>query len=719
MNLNDFKTPEDLIYWVWKNTKAISIEEDDEFIPPEKIFEEKRCNCLDIAILMYLYCESKDIECTLADIDMVWKGKDGYNNNGHVVALVKDPHNYGNWSVMQVSGLDDNEKLNSPVFNGNSDKVETLKMFMSVFIPGLENWVTSKDFFKNKNGVIDHYQYFMLEKYHLKQIEEWYMRKDYKEKQKKIWNLMEKDKWVKMTEPVSEANNSLSYSKYTKKYKNFDEFCKVFKDPEDVIKWFRGVKFYWPDNNSEGPFRWPDQLVKEGCGICFDNGIMMHYFCKYHKIENIILELWTFSPFEYNNKLMWVRNGHITTIFQNKNDRCWYEFDPKDERHEFSRGIGSRIRGPYKSQHEAIEKTVEKFGEFYKFLMKKFKNEDIIESEVFYHVWTKDNLKDLDNIYNKKINRDEWSNLFIAPTYKIDQSKYLDKEATIKNLDTVQFLKLYAKMYGYKVLNFLNIFKESTEVINENITKHMKDQKDELMNSTKTKILPVDVSKFHKKDVRVIAFNPHVGKAAISTVSKVGKNVFRSIKDEKKDINFLNFFDVIGLYIQHGSSIFALDIAAVDENQTLTNDLDLFPVVSCDDGIVYETIDRVKLLRLSDNLDEAGICIVIQHSKFTYTLYAHLKADSILVKKGDKVKRGQKIAEVGLTGNTSIAHLHFETTDGMFGEPHRNFLPYKSTDIGGYLHALSKDKFKEKFHEKMKMNEGGTLPSAFFITDLG
>lgn len=40
------------------------------------------------------------------------------------------------------------------------------------------------------------------------------------------------------------------------------------------------------------------------------------------------------------------------------------------------------------------------------------------------------------------------------------------------------------------------------------------------------------------------------------------------------------------------------------------------------------------------------------------TRYAH--CSKILVKKGDKIKQGQKIAEVGDTGKTTGPHLHFE-----------------------------------------------------------
>ena len=54
-----------------------------------------------------------------------------------------------------------------------------------------------------------------------------------------------------------------------------------------------------------------------------------------------------------------------------------------------------------------------------------------------------------------------------------------------------------------------------------------------------------------------------------------------------------------------------------------------------------------------------GNHIVIDLGDGVYAFYAHLQKNSVQVSVGDRVKRGQVLAKLGNTGNTSGPHLHF------------------------------------------------------------
>jgi murein DD-endopeptidase MepM/ murein hydrolase activator NlpD len=55
-----------------------------------------------------------------------------------------------------------------------------------------------------------------------------------------------------------------------------------------------------------------------------------------------------------------------------------------------------------------------------------------------------------------------------------------------------------------------------------------------------------------------------------------------------------------------------------------------------------------------------GNCVIVDHGNGLWSLYGHIMNDGIYVKVGDTVKRGQKIAGVGSTGQSTGNHLHFE-----------------------------------------------------------
>ena len=79
-----------------------------------------------------------------------------------------------------------------------------------------------------------------------------------------------------------------------------------------------------------------------------------------------------------------------------------------------------------------------------------------------------------------------------------------------------------------------------------------------------------------------------------------------------------------------------------------------------------------------------GNYIMLDIGQGRYVFYAHLKPGSLRVKQGDKVRRGQVIGSLGLTGNTPSPHLHLHLGDtslplGSEGLPY----VYEAFDVVG------------------------------------
>jgi murein DD-endopeptidase MepM/ murein hydrolase activator NlpD len=85
-----------------------------------------------------------------------------------------------------------------------------------------------------------------------------------------------------------------------------------------------------------------------------------------------------------------------------------------------------------------------------------------------------------------------------------------------------------------------------------------------------------------------------------------------------------------------------------------------------------QAIDGGVVAYSGNELRGYGNLILIKHSNGWISAYAH--CDQILVRRGEKVGRGEIIARVGSTGSVSEPQLHFELRRGNHPVDPREFL---------------------------------------------
>jgi murein DD-endopeptidase MepM/ murein hydrolase activator NlpD len=93
------------------------------------------------------------------------------------------------------------------------------------------------------------------------------------------------------------------------------------------------------------------------------------------------------------------------------------------------------------------------------------------------------------------------------------------------------------------------------------------------------------------------------------------------------------------------------------------------PVYAVADGAVAAAVDRYPDLRVGEKPEEptpdnaGGNHVVIDIGGGRFATCAHLQAESVTVKPGDRVRRSQHIANAGSSGTSGGPHLHFQVTD--------------------------------------------------------
>lgn len=92
-------------------------------------------------------------------------------------------------------------------------------------------------------------------------------------------------------------------------------------------------------------------------------------------------------------------------------------------------------------------------------------------------------------------------------------------------------------------------------------------------------------------------------------------------------------------------------------------------------GKVVKVVDGIRD-NVPGEMDEqkpAGNYVVIEHPNKEYSMIAHFKNGSILVKEGEQVKEGQLLGQCGNSGNSSEAHIHFQVMDRPQFEKAKSF----------------------------------------------
>jgi murein DD-endopeptidase MepM/ murein hydrolase activator NlpD len=80
--------------------------------------------------------------------------------------------------------------------------------------------------------------------------------------------------------------------------------------------------------------------------------------------------------------------------------------------------------------------------------------------------------------------------------------------------------------------------------------------------------------------------------------------------------------------------------------------------IAVPEGTPIKAAENGVVIYAGDGLKEFGNTVLVRHDDGLVTVYGH--ASSLEVKRGQKVKRGQEIAQSGMSGNATSPQLHFE-----------------------------------------------------------
>jgi hypothetical protein len=154
-------------------------------------------------------------------------------------------------------------------------------------------------------------------------------------------------------------------------------------------------------------------------------------------------------------------------------------------------------------------------------------------------------------------------------------------------------------------------------------------------------------------------------------------------------------------------------------------DIRLRTYVEMDRGVDVLAAAPGTVLRIRDGMDdvsirvggvaaiknrEAGNGVIIDHGDGWVTQYAHMKKGSVAVKPGQQVAAGDRLGEVGLSGDTEFPHLHFEVRHND-----RPVDPFTDETIGAGCGVMDHPLWRPEIAKAMGYLPSGLLASGFAL----
>lgn len=254
-------------------------------------------------------------------------------------------------------------------------------------------------------------------------------------------------------------------------------------------------------------------------------------------------------------------------------------------------------------------------------------------------------------------------------TFMYEQGEHSAWELLLKSDGIMNFLSNYYMLQELSAIDNEILSESSKNKRKIEILKKELDSKEKLLNEAKKRLIAKEASfksiKF-LKDEKTKSLNKEEKKtlADIENIEEKEKEAQREIERRAAQHvgNTVYVGGEFGWPAPGASSITTYFGEYYEYSTSYHKGLDISgpgyqSIVAANDGFVVEIENDVPGF---DYVRQYGNHVILDHGGGWFTMYAHGKYDSVVVRPGQRVKRGQHLMTMGDTGYSFGQHLHFE-----------------------------------------------------------